>query len=741
MTTADVDVDVDTDVPDSFKCPITHECMSDPVILRDGHTYDRVSIESWFSSNRRTSPVTNLPLNDMTMVPNHALRNAIEEFKTARAAGNDTRVKHAVAAAATAVRNNEFTVHAVSLDADGATVEVHAAQGSRTLPLAMVFVIDNSGSMASPASNNGTEASKLSRYALVKHSLLTAVEMAKSDTLFGLVAFNRQANVVFDLMRMTDRGKAEAKRKIGAIPAPNDCTNLYDGIKMGLLVASTAPLGFYTHVVVLTDGEPTLDCTPMGGMLPMVKACVDEAKPVVLSTIAYGMGAEIDSRLMYDIAVIGGGHYGYIPDGSMVGNVFVHFVANSLNKAAQNLPLIVQRGDVTYQTNLPHIDVDMPATVVLPPSVAGPDALVVLDGREVAIAPATGAPPPYKAGRAIFHRTVKSIFERMMLPLDSSFAAAKQMLEDAYARLSVMANLTLECSWFVESLVHAQSDKGQIGKAIERDAWQKWGRHYLGSVVRAHERQERGNFKDLDQRVYGGDKFNALVSDGEAKFKALPPPVADVGAYSMGGGTRGGGGVSVMSMSGGWGTRGGRSSSPTFVNTQSLMSASGICFGGDTVVHTPSGDRKISDLRKGDTVFSPFKGVDTVECVVRTRGRFEVCTQEGASFTPWHPVRDSQGRWRFPADVLVARATVNEVFNLVLRQRGEVAVGSSTRVACTLGHGCKDDAVIAHEYFGTDRIIDDLKTRFPKDYETGTVDLTGVEFARDATTGLVTGMR
>ena len=32
---------------DAFECPITHEIMHDPVIDKDGNSYERVAIEAW----------------------------------------------------------------------------------------------------------------------------------------------------------------------------------------------------------------------------------------------------------------------------------------------------------------------------------------------------------------------------------------------------------------------------------------------------------------------------------------------------------------------------------------------------------------------------------------------------------------------------------------------------------------------------------------------------------------------
>jgi hypothetical protein len=81
-STAKMDVTND-DVPRSFLCPITLTLMKDPHTAADGHSYERRAIEAWLSSHN-TSPVTNLPLTHTELVPNHALRQAIEDFVEAQ---------------------------------------------------------------------------------------------------------------------------------------------------------------------------------------------------------------------------------------------------------------------------------------------------------------------------------------------------------------------------------------------------------------------------------------------------------------------------------------------------------------------------------------------------------------------------------------------------------------------------------------------------------------------------------
>ena len=68
-------------IPVEYLDPITFEIMKDPVITADGYTYDRSTIEKWFV-NHETSPMTNLPLKNRDLIPNHALRSLIQSFNS-----------------------------------------------------------------------------------------------------------------------------------------------------------------------------------------------------------------------------------------------------------------------------------------------------------------------------------------------------------------------------------------------------------------------------------------------------------------------------------------------------------------------------------------------------------------------------------------------------------------------------------------------------------------------------------
>lgn len=60
------------------------EIMDDPYIAADGYTYEYRAIKAWLEKHM-ISPVTKHRLSHSSIMPNHALRSAIQEWK-ARAA-------------------------------------------------------------------------------------------------------------------------------------------------------------------------------------------------------------------------------------------------------------------------------------------------------------------------------------------------------------------------------------------------------------------------------------------------------------------------------------------------------------------------------------------------------------------------------------------------------------------------------------------------------------------------------
>ena len=122
--------------------------------------------------------------------------------------------------------------------------------------------------------------------------------------------------------------------------------------------------------------------------------------------------------------------------------------------------------------------------------------------------------------------------------------------------------------------------------------------------------------------------------------------------------------------------------------------------------------------------------------------------------TPWHPVRvdtraeEGEGEagngerrlweWQFPAQIGDVRIfDTPAVYDFVLAQGHVVSVGG--RPCVTFGHGITGP-VVAHDYFGTDRVVDDLEGM--AGWDCGLVELTaGRCFLLDSESGRVSGLQ
>ena len=67
--------------PDWAICPLTLEVMKDPLMDKNGLTYEREAIVEWLRRGNSTCPLTRKTLSYSMLVPNAALRLKIEQWK------------------------------------------------------------------------------------------------------------------------------------------------------------------------------------------------------------------------------------------------------------------------------------------------------------------------------------------------------------------------------------------------------------------------------------------------------------------------------------------------------------------------------------------------------------------------------------------------------------------------------------------------------------------------------------
>jgi Mg-chelatase subunit ChlD len=682
--------------PAEFLCPITYEVMTDPVIVGDGHTYERSAIEEWLKT-RTTSPITNRRIDAASIAPNYALRGAIERWK----AGQGVADTVTVAAAPPPAPPRSFRIK-------GGRIECRETEPVET---AILAVIDRSGSMgwgASPAASTGApvEGRLFSRLDLVKHSLKTVVGMLGDQggaTALGIVSFSNSGSVELPLRPIDGPGKVEAERIIDGLYADGG-TNIWDGLRLALDQAKAyvrqRPHA-NVHVMLLTDGEPTADYIPLQGIPVALKRKMGTlGVPVTVSS--FGFGYSLDSKLLEAICREGGGTYGYIPDCSMVGTIFINYCAAALSTVAAH----VRVGEVLV------------------------GALQAGMGRAVSGGGATTTVVTY--GNCATQGTVEvegtaegaEAFRQALIACLRDCTATGAWDASYADKLRAVAATAAGASPFVaaalEDIQHADAHKGQLLKAVSTESWFKsWGLNHLLAYVRALECEQCINFKDAALQTFAAPAFQALQEIGNGVFENLPTPVPSMGIPY-------GSGITLST-----------------IRMGNLNVAAGPCWDQWTELRVADGRfMHAKDVRAGDEMWGGYKVLAVIKTVVMSLAPM-VRLGRGALMTPWHPVRrrDTGEGWQFPAEVEGAAKRselVEYYYNLVL-DRGHVVQLTGGWETCTMGHGFADGPVITHPYFGTGAVLEDLKKQ--RGWSEGLVVLEGARFVRDEATGLVCGLR
>lgn len=172
----------------------------------------------------------------------------------------------------------------------------------------------------------------LSRLQLVQHSLHTIVETLSPQDQVVFIEFETNARVILTATKMDKSGKTKAKRAIDNLEDKGS-TNIWGALQLGVEQAkSLASSQSNIALLLFTDGQPNTN--PPSGIIPSLQELLS-GTDASFSISTFSFGYEIDSILMESIARLGHGVYGYCPDATMVGTIFINFLANIMNTLTQ----------------------------------------------------------------------------------------------------------------------------------------------------------------------------------------------------------------------------------------------------------------------------------------------------------------------------------------------------------------------------------------------------------------------
>lgn len=702
------------------------DLMTDPVIGTDGHTYERTAITEWLT-NHHVSPLTRQPMTLASLNPNFALRGAIERWKLANEA-MPAPIEPLVPA-----DNKSFNIAAYKT-ADKMYLDIKTTYDT-PMETILIAVLDVSGSMETSANNNRqAEGDQFSRLDLVKHSMKTLAtllnsEFATTQSSLALVSFSSAAQLVMPITKMDTVGLNTATTAITNLRSSGS-TNIWDGLRQALLQAEQAIQrnpNSNIQILLLTDGEPSPDLLPPLGIKSTLKRKMDTLKgKVTIST--FGFGYSLDADLLESICIQGNGTYGFIPDCSMVGTVFINWAAKALLTLSHHITLTLPDG-TKHQVG--DIIKGRSQTLVLPFADV-PSITVTYDNgleQQVDVRHTEGLGPNAQNALYLEKLRIEMADFKKALRHDGVVTRHIQALKTEIDALADATDFVKDIALDIES---ADEGEGQIMKAASSAVWwQSWGRNHCLSYYHALKLQQCVNFKDKVLQHFASDEFKALQEKGIDIFSNIPAPTPSVRNYS----SYYGGGNSWSAAS-----AGGNAPNPALpirsftLDMSQYVNTSGPCFTGDCVVlMSDTRPKRVDELKKGDEVWGGHKvRAVLITPVHKTVPMVRFTT--GLKITPWHPMKYLTDEWVFPHDVGEnVEMWVDAYYNLVLESGHIVEINSHP--VCTLGHGFEDNDVIKHPYFGTEAVIRDLKKH--RHWEEGRLRMDPLTMVRSSETGLV----
>ena len=740
---------------DDMYCPITYQLMVDPVMDIEGYSYERVAIENWLSRNP-ISPLTRTPLQIDQLVPNRALKSFIDKIRDKVDQAQlirKTELSERCSSEMISILQKSLNDVKSELFFNNSNSELHlklsVPNSDTRAPIHVCLVIDVSGSMATEATMKGAdgqvESHGFSLLDIVKQAAhAVRVTLTDIDTL-SIVKYSSNAEIVLPQTQMDDIGKNQAEKSIKDLHTEGQ-TNIWDGLNKALDICRLNKTdGRNDKIILLTDGQPNL--VPPRGHIGMLNKYKDQYGELPASIDTFGFGYNLDSKDLNNISISTNGNYGFIPDSSMVGDLFSNAIANFMATAVTNATISFELDNGIKLDNNPIMgnykieSTSWGCQIETGPLYYGQDKDFILKLQNTSsIANSIIVTTRYNH----FGEVKKDICSLVTIT-DQSYELQKLRLQTVeainlaynqmrYGNKDVAETIiksiiqTLNSSQFkdetyIKDILTDLTE--QVSIAISKSEYfEKWGKHYLPSLARAHQQQICNNFRDPGVQHYGGTLFKKMRDIADDKFTNLPAPTPTAINHSAH-------------------YRGLTPPSLRVSTLASYNSHSGPCFTGDSLVKMHDGSvKRVDMIVKDDKVMTVDKSgniiSDKVECVLKTNFPEKVTTLVtligGWKGTPNHPIKVGDNWVNAKTLGKIKTESCNEVYSFLLKNRNLIIINDLE--SATFAHGLDNNDVIQHDYFGTERIVEDFKKM--DGWNSGLIVIEPKCIIRDSQTGYVT---
>jgi Mg-chelatase subunit ChlD len=650
--------------------------------------------------------MTRKKIETINLKPNLTLKKSIESIKD-KLSSEQLKINSKIVDQTMRVFNeklDEITLKCSQKD-EHIFIKIDVPEVEKRPPVDIVLCIDVSGSMGMDAPIKGNDGSTTS-YGISVLSLTIAAAKTILNTLndednISIVTYTDTAETLFTDCPCSIQNKETIITELDRL-TPKCTTNIWDGLKTSLdILRLNSPPNKLKVIKLLTDGQPTVEPN-RGHEYELTKYF--KTNDFMCMINCYGFGYNLKSDLLDNISRISGGDgYSFIPDSSLLGNIFIHGISNFFTTAINNVPIKVKfTNGAEKEFHIDSLKYGRSKNIVFK------DTRNV-EYLELKIKDKTIKSDLYELIDEYYY---EQLYRYKAYKCIENCIKLKKYNDEGFK--TELDNLILEISFnremqdneYIQNILFDL--EGQVREALNittegqmKDFFTRWGIHYLRSLKTAYENEICNNFKDKGVSNFTGELFENLRDEISDIFDNMPPP-------------------KKTSISLGFGSPNG-ATTPSLQSMSAYRNMGGGCCAGDCRIRMSDNSfKQVKDLNIGEEVISVdtksgnqvfqtgiIKDIIITKCVNDKENM--VCI-DNLKITPYHPIiekGENKCNWQYPKNISVIELIeCSEIYTFVLDNRQSVLIEDF--IYATLGHNLENDEVIQHKYFGTDKVINDL---------------------------------
>ncbi|KAL3630524.1 hypothetical protein CASFOL_023508 [Castilleja foliolosa] len=213
------------------------------------------------------------------------------------------------------------------------------SEEARRAPVDLVMVLDISSSMGD--TNVSGSMAYTTKLDLLKRAACFVIDQMDHSDRLSIVSFQSVAKIELALLKMTEQGRAAAKRVVNSLIADGG-TVIVEGLTMGVQVLQTRlhpnPVA---SILFLSDGQDSYNRQPSDYLPPLIVSGTDKGHQTV-PIHAFGFGADHNPLVMNAIADLSGGTFSFIELYELVQDAFARCIGGLLSVVVRELRLTLR---------------------------------------------------------------------------------------------------------------------------------------------------------------------------------------------------------------------------------------------------------------------------------------------------------------------------------------------------------------------------------------------------------------